>query len=156
MNNKGQITAEYILLLSIFLVIVFSSINMITSESEKNTIMTAAHIGAQTGIDKNGYAMYYNDTFNNYQEQYPRLLVPAEIKIVSIAMTQNDNLIELQVTATTSSLSQKEKNITGSRINYYIRQTITETFKKENMTNQYYDPAKSDNYQIKTKSVKWK
>lgn len=156
MNNKGQITAEYMLLLSIFLIIIIIlSIHTITNESEKNTIITAAQIGAQEAIDKNGYAMYYNDTFNNYQQNYKRLLTPTQIKIISIDLTEEDKTIYIQTTATTTSLTETEKYIVGSRINYYIRKSITETFQKE-ASNIYYNPAKSQNYIIKTQTVIWK
>lgn len=155
MNNKGQITAEYMLLLSIFLIIIILSIHTITNESEKNTIVTAAQLGAQEAIDKNGYAMYYNDTFNNYQQNYKRLLTPTQIKIISIDLIEEDKTIYIQTTATTTSLTETEKFIVGSRINYYIRKSITETFQKQS-SNIYYNPAKSENYIIKTQTVIWK
>lgn len=157
MNNKGQLTVEYILLLGIILIIIISSLNMILSESEKNTILTSAQIGASTGINKNGYAMYYNDTFNDYQKNYPLLLTPTEIKIIKIELYETDNkTLELQVTAqTSSSLTNNEKNRMGSRINYYIRKSICETFGKK-AVNIYYDPAMSNNYVIKTRTVVWK
>ena len=74
MNNKGQIVVEYILLIGVIMIILFTATSTIYQEIEKNKIMNLAQIGAQTGADKNGYAMYYNDTFNNYKENYPRLI----------------------------------------------------------------------------------
>lgn len=155
MNNKGQITAEYMLLFGIFLIIIISSVHTVTDESEKNTIMAAALIGAGEATDKNGYAMYYNDTFNNYQQNCKRMLMPTQIKIISVNMTQEDKTIYIQTTAATTSLSETEKYMAGSRINYYIRKSITETFQGE-ATNIYYSPAKSQNYIIKTRNVIWK
>ena len=73
MNNKGQLTIEYIILCSILLITLVLTINTITNEVEKNTILSAAQIGAQNGINKNGYATYYNDTFNNYNQHHPQL-----------------------------------------------------------------------------------
>ncbi|WP_455646004.1 class III signal peptide-containing protein [Methanosphaera sp.] len=154
MNNKGQLSVEYILLLGVIIIILISSVIMISNESEKNTILTAAQIGAQNGIDKNGYAMYYNDTFNNYQNNYQKLLTSTEIKLIKINLNENNTIIELQVYAHTNSLTSQEKYIVGSRINYYIRRSISETF-NSTPTNIYYDPAKSNKYTIKTKTVIW-
>ena len=156
MNNKGQITVEYILLLSIIITLILTT-NIIIEQSEKNQIIMQAQIGAQIGVDKNGYAIYYNDTFNNYYKNYPRLLTPTKIKITEINMYEMDNsTLELEVIAFSSeTLTSSEKYIIGSRINYYVRKTITESFDKE-QTTIYFDPALSDNYLIKTRNVKWR
>ncbi|MBE6494038.1 MAG: class III signal peptide-containing protein [Methanosphaera stadtmanae] len=157
MNNRGQLTVEYILLLGIILIIIITSTSMFINQSEKNQIMTQAQIGAQIGVDKNGYAIYYNDTFNNYMNNNPRLLTPTKIKITEIEMYEtNTKTIELEVTAYSSdTLNNNEKYIIGSRINYYIRKTITESFNKT-QTTLYYDPALTNNYIVKTRTVKWK
>ena len=156
MNNKGQIIVEYILLIIVILIMISVVTTMIINQSEKNQILSAAQVGAQTAVEKNGYSMYYNDTFNDYQEQHQRLLYPTNIKIIKIEMLEHDNnTIDLQVRATTtSSLTYQEKYQVGMRINYYIRQTITDSFNK-NATNTFYEPAISDNYVINTKTVKW-
>lgn len=157
MNNKGQLSVEYILLLGIILMIIITSTSMFINQSEKNQIMTQAHIGAQIGVDKNGYALYYNDTFNNYMDNYPRLLTPTKVKITEIEMYEiNKNTIELEVIVYSSdTLSSTEKYIIGSRINYYVRKTITKSFNKTQVT-LYYDPALTNNYIVKTRTVKWK
>ncbi|OED30861.1 class III signal peptide-containing protein [Methanosphaera sp. WGK6] len=154
MNNKGQLSVEYILMLSIIIIILISSISMISDEFEKNTILTAAQFGAQNGIDKNGYAMYYNDTFNHYQNDYPKLLTSTEIKLIKIELYENNTTLELQVYAHSNALSAPEKNIVGARINYYIRKSVSETF-NSTPCNIFYDPTKSNKYVIKTKSVIW-
>ena len=155
MNNKGQITVEYIIIISIILLILTITLTTITDQTEKNIILTSAQVGAQIGIDKNAYAMYYNDTFNNYQENYPKLLNPTEIKIIQINLTESNNKIELQVTLhTNTKLNSNEKYIIGSRVNYYVRKTIAETYnKKSNDT--YYENIQINNQKIKTKIVKW-
>lgn len=154
-NNKGQLIPEYILLITIILMIFFLTVNTITTQTQKNTILTSAQIGAQIGIDKNGYAMYYNDTFNNYQENYPKLLNPAEIKIISINMTEINETIELQpILHSNTYLTYNEQYIVGSRVNYYIRKTIMETFQKQS-NDIYYEDIQINNNKIKTKTVKW-
>ncbi len=154
MNNKGQLSAEYMLLIGVMVLVLLISTSMIIDQSEKNTIITSAQVGIQTGIDKNAYAMYYNDTFNRYQESYPELLTPTEIDVVKIDSNTNDKKMELQITLHTSkSLTSYEQYVIGSRVNYYTRRCISEAFNKTGNT--YYDPAYSDNYEITTKDVKW-
>lgn len=155
-NNKGQISAEYILLLSVIIVIMISSSTIIIDQQEKNTIISAAKIGAQEAIDKNAYSMYYNDTFNYYQQEYPRLLKPTNIEIINITLLEDDDTLKIQTIAHShSKLSNDEKYIVGSRINYYIRKSITETFKQQ-QNDTFYNPALSDNYKIETIDVIWK
>ncbi|MDO5851787.1 MAG: hypothetical protein Q4Q23_04795, partial [Methanobacteriaceae archaeon] len=130
-------------------------LTIITQETEKNTILTAAQLGAQTGAEKNGYAIYYNDTFNYYQESLPELTKPIQIQIVKITPEYGKNKINLTITLTTrNNLNASEKDSTGSRIEYYTREKITKTFNKESESNTFYNPAKSNNYNITTK-IKW-
>lgn len=155
MNNKGQITVEYILLIGIILILIVFTINIILNETEKNTILVSAQSGAQIGIDKNGYAMYYNDTFNNYEENYPKLLQPIEIQLINITMQEKYKTITLQAYLHTNQyLTNNEKYIIGYRVNYYIRKSISETFNKE-QNDLYYENLQTNNYMIETENVKW-
>lgn len=156
MNNKGQISAEYILLLIVIIVFMISLSTIIMDQQEKNTILSAAKIGSQEAIDKNAYSMYYNDTFNYYQQEYPRLLRPTNIEIINITLLDDNDTLKIQTIAHThSQLSNDEKYIVGSRINYYIRKSITETFKQQ-QSDTFYNPALSNNYKIETEDVIWK
>lgn len=156
MNNEGQISAEYILLLIVIIVFMISLSTIIMDQQEKNTILSAAKIGSQEAIDKNAYSMYYNDTFNYYQQEYPRLLRPTNIEIINITLWDNNDTLKIQTIAHThSQLSNDEKYIVGSRINYYIRKSITETFKQQ-QSDTFYNPALSNNYKIETEDVIWK
>lgn len=155
MNNKGQIVAEYILVIGIIIVILITMSQILIEESEKNTILESAQIGAQIGIDKNAYAMYYNDTFNNYMLNYPKLLYPTEISVINISMMNNNSSIILQVSLHSDNyLTNNQKEIVGSRVNYYIRKTISETFNQKN-SDLYYENCQTNNYKIETKKVKW-
>lgn len=155
MNNKGQITVEYILLVGIIVIILIFTTNIILKETEKNTILISAQSGAQIGIDKNGYAMYYNDTFNNYEENYPKLLQPTEIKIINITLQEREKTIILQVNLHTNQyLTNNEKYVIGYRVNYYIRKSISETFNQE-QNDLYYENLQTKNYKIETETVKW-
>jgi len=156
MNNEGQISAEYILLLIVIIVFMISLSTIIMDQQEKNTILSAAKIGSQEAIDKNAYSMYYNDTFNYYQQEYPRLLRPTNIEIINITLLDDNDTLKIQTIAHThSQLSNDEKYIVGSRINYYIRKSITETFKQQ-QSDTFYNPALSNNYKIETEDVIWK
>ena len=155
MKNKGQITAEYILIVGVIIVILTLTSQVLIIESEKNLILEYAQTGAQIGIDKNAYAMYYNDTFNNYMTNYPKLLYPTEIKVINISIIENNSSISLQVFLHSNNyLSNNQKEIVGSRVNYYIRKTISETFNQDS-TDLYYENCQSNNYKIETKKVKW-
>ncbi len=165
MNNKGQLTVEYLLLIMVILIIIISITSVTIYQSEKNIILTSAQNGAQEGADKNNYAMYANNTdsednydtyaFNKYEEEYPRLLSPVDVKIIKINEYEKNETITLVITATSkSTLTSKEKEMIGDRINYYSRKSVTEAFNK-NKTNLFYDPALSNNYKIKTDNVIW-
>lgn len=155
MNNKGQISLEYILMIGIIVIILISAIQVLYLESEKNSILAAAQIGLQTGVDKNAYAMYYNDTFNTYGEDYPKLLYPTEIKVIGINITREENRIYLQAKLHSNHyLTVKQREIIGHRVNYYIRKTVSETFNQEN-PDLFYENCRSNNYNIETKKVKW-
>ncbi|RAP45973.1 MAG: hypothetical protein BZ135_04470 [Methanosphaera sp. rholeuAM6] len=154
MNNKGQITVEYMLMVAVIIIIMISATNVIQEETEKNTILNAAQIGAQIGVDKNGYAMYYNDTFNNYQENYQRLLYPTDIEVINITLTKSDKNIYLQVNLhTNNDLTTQERYIIGYRVNYYVRKTIAETF-NQNITYPY-ENLETERFKIRNNTVKW-
>lgn len=155
MNNEGQITAEYILMIVVIILISVMMTQVLLTESEKNIVLESAQTGAQIGVDKNAYAMYYNDTFNNYMINYPKLLYPTEIKVINISIMENNNIISLQVCLHSNNyLTNNQKEIVGSRVNYYVRKTISETFNQQD-TDLYYENCQSNNYKIETKKVKW-
>lgn len=155
MNNKGQITLEYILMTGIIIVILIGSIQTINTESEKNTILSAAQMGAQMGVDKNAYAMYYNDTFNNYATNNLQLIFTMDIRVINISMTQEENSLYLQATIHSNTyLTDNQREIISQRVNYYIRKTISQTFDQKN-ADVFYENVKSNNYNIKTKKVNW-
>ena len=156
MNNKGQISLEYILFSAIIIVMVISISHTVLDENEKNMIISSARLGAQEGVDKNAYSMYYNDTFNSYQSDYPRLLYPTGIDIVNISLNEtSQKQLTISIYAhSNTKLTYTEKYIISSRINYYVRRSITNTFKQK-QNGIYYTPALSDSYEIECEDVKW-
>ncbi|MBQ6444678.1 MAG: hypothetical protein IJJ11_08405 [Methanosphaera sp.] len=156
MNNKGQISLEYILFSTIIIVMLIFIAGTLLDENEKNIIIDSARMGAQEGADKNAYATYYNDTFNYYQSDYPRLLHPTDIDIINITLRENGKkrlILEIYAHSNTK-LTYNEKYIISSRINYYTRRSITNTFKQK-QNGIYYTPALSDNYEIECEDIKW-
>jgi hypothetical protein len=87
---------------------------------------------------------------------YHKLLYPTEIKVINISITENNKNISLQVFLHSNTyLTNNQKEIVGSRVNYYIRKTISKTFNQQD-ADLYYDNCQSNNYKIETKKVKWK
>ncbi|RAP53822.1 MAG: hypothetical protein BZ137_05500 [Methanosphaera sp. rholeuAM130] len=156
MNNRGQISLEYIIFSTVIIIMVISLSQAVLDENEKNMIITSARMGAQEGVDKNAYATYYNDTFNYYQSDYPRLLYPTDIDIVNISLNEtSEKRLTINIAAhSNTKLSHNQKYIISSRINYYARRSITNTFKQK-QNGLYYTPALSDNYEIECEDVKW-
>ena len=153
MNNKGQITLEYMLTIIIIITITTITTTTIIDQNEQNTIQNAAQIGAQNGADKNAYAIYYNDTYNTYYNENLKLLTSNEIKIIQITTTKTkNNTIKIHTKAHTTTLNTNEKQKASARINYYIRKNIMQTFNKKT-SNIYYEPAYSNNYQIKNEEI---
>ena len=155
-NNKGQITLEYILFTSIIILILIQTTHTIIQENEKNTIQTAAQIGAQEGIDKNGYAMYYNDTYNNYQQMHPKLLNPTQIKLIKTKLIEKPNqTIDIQITLhTNTQLTTQEKNIIESRITYYTRKSIAQTLNIQT-NDTFYENLQTKQYKINKQYINW-
>lgn len=155
MNNKGQLTLEYMITIIIIITITTITTTTIIDQNEQNTIQNAAQIGAQNGADKNAYAIYYNDTYNTYYNENLKLLTSNEIKIIQITTTKTtNNTIKIHTKAHTTTLNKNEKQKASARINYYIRKNIMETFNKKT-NNTYYEPAYSNNYKIKTEEIQW-
>lgn len=156
MNNKGQISLEYILFSTIIVIMIILVANIAMDENEKNIILESARLGAQEGVDKNAYAMYYNDTFNHYQSDYPRLLYPTDIDIINITLKEEGtNKLTISISAhSNTKLNYNQRYIISSRINYYSRRSITNTFKQK-QNGLYYSPALSNNYEIECDDVKW-
>lgn len=143
------------LIIIIIITIITITTPTIIDQHEQNQIQNAAQIGAQNGADKNAYAIYYNDTYNTYYHENLRLLQSNQIKIIKITQQKTGkNTIKIHTKAHTTTLNMKEKQKASSRINYYIRQNIMQTFnKKTNDT--YYNPAYTNNYKIQTDEIQW-
>ena len=163
-DNKGQITVELILILSFIIIIIISITNIAGSANELNIAMIAAKEGASEGVSSNGLAIFPQDTYKNYSSNIEKqgILNAKDIRIINIKRTVkgkdafNKTRIQLKVYASCPNIqTREEKESIGDRINYNMRKSIVKSFKSENISNNLYNPAYSDNYSFTTANVEW-
>jgi hypothetical protein len=162
-ENNGQVSIEFILLIGISFVLVLSLAAILNSENELNIAMTAARNGAIEGANIDGVAIYPRNSFDDYVLNNQILTYPDSIKIIRIEKVNNGyhdvynrTRIQLRVFASSSNLKETtDKNSVGSRINYYIRKSIANSFNTEHLSNNLYNPSFSKNYVFTTANVQW-
>jgi hypothetical protein len=164
MDNNGQITVEYLLIMGFGVLISILIACTAVQTIELNTCMAAARNGAVIGVSMDSLAVYPTEKFHEYAKNYPRL--KSSSKIIFIGLNYEDEgfdpkyqkiKIRLKITASASSIkNENERDCAGDRINYYVRKCICETFNTENLTNVYYNPAFTNRYVITTSEVEWK
>ena len=163
MDIRGQYSIEYILLLGFCILLAFSMFPLVYDINELNNIMAAAHSGAILGTEMDSMAIYPRETFENYVEIHPRLktgskviFIGAEYEKGSYNPRYKKNKLKVKIYASAPSLKYyDDRNCLGDRINYHVRKSICDSFKTENLTNIYYNPAFSDRYYITTAEVEW-
>ena len=164
MDTKGQISVELLLLISFSLISAILLANAIIDANELNVAMASARDGAFEGISSNGLAIYPKESYDNYSKDFRKqsLLREKNIKIVNISQSIkgkdsfNRTRIQLKIYASSPNVKTKEeKEAVGDRINYYVRKSITQSFKSENITNKLFNPAFSNKYSFTTANVVW-
>jgi len=162
-ENIGQISIEFILLIGISFVLVLSLATVLNNENEMNIAMAAARDGAIEGANINGIAIYPQSAFDDYVLNNHILTYPNSVKIIKIEIRNNGyhdvyNRTRLQLRVFASSPDLKttsDKNSAGSRINYYVRKSIANSFNTEHLSNNLYNPSFSTNYVFTTANVQW-
>ena len=162
-ENKGQVSAEYLLLFGSLLVIILISISFISSQHELTMAMTAARNGVNDGSLYSTSAIYPKDTYNDYSKASYEMLIPSSVEIINISyadMGHDSNFdkqrIQFKVYAHSSKdLDKKELDSIGDRINYNLRKSIALTFDTTKSTNKLYNPVFSQHYIFTTANVKW-
>lgn len=162
-GNKGQVSAEYLLLLGSFIVILMISISFIASQNELTMAMTAARNGVNEGSLYSSSAIYPSDTYNDYSRADYELLIPSSVEIINISYSEmgydtnfNKQKIQFKVYAHSSkNLDKKELDSIGDRINYNLRKSLAITFESTKATNKLYNPVFSQHYIFTTANVKW-
>ena len=69
LESRGQISAEYLLLLGSLIVILMISISFIASQNELTMAMVAARSGVNEGSLYASSAIYPSDIFNDYSKK---------------------------------------------------------------------------------------
>ena len=162
-DSYGQLSVEYVFILVISMIVIFSTYYIIINENEINVAMEAAKSGANEGALVDGMAVYTN---NEYYTVYldKKLTHTKYIQIVDISYFYNGfnpqlqrPEIDIQVTALSNTdLTNEEKSRLSQKINTRIRRSIIYTFNTLNYTSApSYDTCYSDNYCFLTKDVIW-
>lgn len=162
-ENKGQVSAEYLLLLGVLIVVLMISISFISSQNELAMAMAAARNGVNDGSLYASSAIFPSDTYNEYSKANYELLIPSSVEIINVSYTDmgydsnfDKQKIQFKVYAHTSKdLDKKELDSIGDRINYNLRKSIALTFESTKATNKLYNPVFSKHYIFTTANVKW-
>lgn len=162
-DDRGQVSAEFLFLFGVLILIVMLAVVFVASESELNTAMAAARNGAVEGIATSSVAMYPEDTFRDYSTSKEGLLSPYSVQIINI--TYNDlghdinydkDWIQFRVYAKTSEKFTNDELVSiGDRINYNLRKSVALSFNSTASTNKLYNPVFSPHYVYTTANVKW-
>lgn len=162
MDNHGQLSAEYIMIIGFLLMVSCTVAVFILEDSELTHIMGAARSGSSEGLIADSLAIYSNETFKDYKKEHPRLISPSRVKIINITYKDmgydsiyNRTHIQLHIYASGSSMNASDRNCLGDRINYNARKSICIVFNTQNLTNSFYNPAFTNKYVITTADVKW-
>ena len=83
-DNNGQISAEFLFLFGVLIVIIMISIVFISGENELNTAMEAAKNGVVEGLATSSSAIYPDDTYREYSNRKEDLLMPYSVDIINI------------------------------------------------------------------------
>ncbi len=163
-ENGGQMSAEFLFLFGVLIIIIMISIVFISGENELNTAMEAARNGVIEGVTTSSSAVYpENDAYAEYSDRKEGLLTPYSVDIVNISYEEfgfdngyDKKQIQFQVYAKTSDRFDSEELVSiGDRINYYLRKSIAISFNTTDSTNNLYNPVFSPHYVFTTANVKW-
>lgn len=161
-DENGQISAEYLFLAGILILIMMISIVFIASESELNTAMTAARNGVNEAVGISSTGFYPEGSFADYPYTKAMLLIPYSVDIINISYqelndtTYDKKWIQFKVYAKSSEkFTNDELDSIGDRINFYLRKSIAISFNSTSSTNSLYNPVFSPHYVFTTANVKW-
>lgn len=163
MDDRGQISAEFLFVFGVLILIVMLSIVFVANEQELNVAMSAARSGANEGLATSSVAIYPKDTFRDYSQSKTSLLYPHDVEIVNVSYSElghdinyDKKRIQFRVYAKTSKhFSSSELVSIGDRINYNLRKSIAVSFNSTSSTNKLYNPVFSPHYVYTTANVKW-
>ena len=163
MDNRGQISAEFLILFGVLIVIVILMVVFAAGENELNIAMASARNGAVEGAGSSAAAIYPKDTFRDYSASKTSLLYPYSVNIIRVDyndlgydVNYDKKRIQFRVYAKTSErFSHDELVSIGDRINYNLRKSLAVSFNSTASTNKLYNPVFSPHYVYTTANVKW-
>lgn len=163
MDNKGQISAEFLFLIGVMILIVMISIVFIAQEQELNQAMASARNGVSEGLAASSSGIYPEDTYREYSTSKTSLMYPYSVEIINISYTDlgydnnyDKKRIQFMVYAKTSDKFKADELVSiGDRINYNLRKSIALGFNTTQSTNNLYNPVFSPHYVYTTANVKW-
>lgn len=162
-DNKGQISGEYLLLSGVLILVIMISAVFIAGDQELNIAMSAARNGINDGIASSSSGIYPKQTYSDYSKDKSMLLIPYSVEIVNVTYSEmgmdnnfNKKKIQFKVYATSSrDFSKKQLDSIGDRINYNLRKSVALSFNSTASTNKLYNPVFSPHYVYTTANVKW-
>lgn len=161
MDFKGQLSIEFLLIIGFVLSIIILLGPLIADETELLIAYSSAISGINDGISYDGIGIFSKQTFEDYEEDNIFLTHPNSIHIIKVEKNDmgfdtryNKTKIQFRVYAS-SNIPSSDKKIVGSRINFYLRKSISTTFKSENISNSLFNPSFSKHYMYTTGDVRW-
>lgn len=163
MDSRGQVSAEFLFLFGILILIVMLSIVFVANEQELTIAMSAARSGADEGLATSSSAIYPKDTFRDYSLSKTGLLYPYSVEIVNVSYAElghdvnyGKERIQFRVYAKTYERFDTSELVSiGDRINYNLRKSVAVSFNSTASTNKLYNPVFSRHYVYTTANVKW-
>ena len=162
-DSSGQISAEFLFLFGVLIVIVMIGIVFISGEHELKTAMAAARSGVIEGAASSSSAIYPENTYRDYSRTKNNLMAPYSVEIVNISyedlgydINYDKKWIRFRVCAKTDDRFDSEELVSiGDRINYNLRKSLALSFNSTASTNKLYNPVFSSHYVYTTANVKW-
>ena len=163
MEDRAQISAEFLFLTGVLILIVMLSIAFVAQEQELSQAMASARNGVNEGVGTSSSAIYPEDTYREYSTAKESLLYPYSVEIVNVSYTDmgyeknfEKRWIQFKVDAKTSERFDNDELVSiGDRINYNLRKSIAISFNSTPSTNRLYNPVFSQHYVYTTANVKW-
>lgn len=162
-DNRGQISAEFLFLFGVLLLIVMLTVVFVAQEQELNQAMASARNGVNEGLATSSSAIYPEDAYREYSMSKTSLLYPYSVDIVNVSyeergydVSYEKKWIQFTVYAKTSEKFNSDELVSiGDRINYNLRKSIAISFNSTQSTNKLYNPVFSPHYVYTTANVKW-
>ena len=162
-DKNGQISLEFLFLISFVLVLVLLLANFLAEENDFALAMAAARDGINLGVSEDKIAIYEESAYDKYANSNVLLTHPNAIKIVKIETVNrgydtryNRTSVQIRVFASSSSIVKNEDKVSaGDRITYNVRKSISMTFNTSKLSNNLYNPCFSNYYVFTTSNVQW-